>query len=404
MRAAAFWLVAVLALLLPGGPASADDPPHALARLDRVATALEENPLFVDEELLGALDGEGRKRIKTAIKDTGKRLGTPVFVVLLPNTSESESEGHNDVFLHGLHKQLGKDGLYLMVDHYGDMEVVPFQVPRDLGYSTIPRELTRPADWKAPFADLPSRIEKTFIEVVEAPSGEPDTPRLYSTADPFGAEDEPAREPAIWGPFFAGLLLVGPLAAAALFVVLLLAGVAYGFWKRPPSASVRVRTKNLRAQADEELALLAALLPPPDGAPGRLAALRSYDAALLLSDEVGREPGTHDAAAAMDLVGVIVLARQGREVLEKGLTRPLVPCRVNPLHGPGVAKRAVSGMPNGKVCRACADAAPDARRRRTLKMPDGHPYHAHHGTEGRWKRGFAGQDLAERVLESFGVG
>ncbi len=406
MRAVACWLVAALVaalavLLAPAAGAAADGTPYALVRLERVAAALKTDPLFVDDELADLADRGERGRIRKAIRETGERLGTSVFVIMIPNPSDSESDGRDEVFLHGLHDQLGRDGLYLMVDEDANLEAVPFQVPRKLGYSVIPQKLARPADRDAPFADLVPRVEQAFAAVAEAPLAEPSTPELYATADPFGQEPPP-REPEIWGPFFGGLLLMGPVAALLLYLVLLTARGLYRLWKRPPVVSVQPRVRSLRAQADKELARLAALLPPPDEAEGRLVALRSYDAAQILSDDVGPRPGSRDEAAALDLVGVIVLARQGREALEKELLRPLVPCMVNPLHGPGTLKRPVAGMSAGRLCRSCADANARERVARVLRLPGGRRYHE--VKEGRWKRGFGGQDLAKRVLESLGVG
>jgi hypothetical protein len=405
MRAAACWLAAVLVVLLaPGGRASADDPPHALVRMDRVATALNEDPLFVDGDFAGILDGGERKQIRKAIDDASASFGMPVFVVMVPNTRESESQGYNDVFLHGLHEQLGKDGLYLMVDQDGELEGVPFKVPRELGYEVIPRALDTPVDRRKPFEGLASRIGQALALAAESPPGEPETPRLYMTADPFGQEDRPSStdEPEfsdLFWLFFAGLLLVGPLVGPMLFGLFFAVRAVYRSW-RHPVVPARPRMRRLRALADKELALLAELLPPPDDAPGRLVALRSYDAARLLSDDVGRGPAADDALAALDLVGVAVLARQGREVLEKGLDRPLVPCHANPLHGPGILKRQIIGMPQGKVCKECAALKTHERLHRVLQLPGGRRYNT---LEGRWKRGFSDQNLASRVLESLGV-
>ncbi|GAA0953100.1 hypothetical protein [Actinocorallia libanotica] len=402
MRAAACWLAAVLVVLLaPAGASSADETPYALVRLERVATALKADPLFVDDELVDLVDRGERGRIKKAIRKTGERLGMPVFVIVIPNPPDSEADGRDDVFLHWLHGQLGRDGLYLMVDEDANLEVVPFQVPRELGHFVIPQSLANPADRKEPFVGLVPRIEQAFAEVLDAPSAAPGTPELYSEADPFG-EEPPPREPEIWGPFFGGLLVLGPIAAVLLLLLLVLGRGVYRMWRRPPTASDQPRVRRLHAQAEKELTRLAALLPPPEEAEGGPVALRSYDAARIVYDDVGPRPKARDDEAALDLVGVIVLARQGREVLEKGLLRPLAPCRVNPLHGPGILKRPVVGLPAGKICRSCADADARERVRRVLRLPGGRRYHE--VKEGRWQRGFGGQDLAKRVLESLGVG
>jgi len=402
MKTAMRWLAAVLVLLAPAGRASADETPHAAVRLERVATALDRSPLFVDDEFAGVLGDRERAQIRKAIGRTSRSLGAPVFVVVAPNTQNSEAQGYNDIFLHWLHERLGKDGLYVMVDQSGDMEGVPFGVPRRFTYKVFPSELRRPAQWKEPFDGLGPRIEQALASAAAAPSGAPETPRLYSSADPFGGgkeERSSPREPDIFGSFFWGLLGVGPMTTMALLAVIGAAIAFYRVWK-DSLAPTWPSVKRLRALADKELSRLAARMPPPDDAPGRLVALRSYDAARILSDDVGRRPSAKDVAAALDLVGVVVLARQGREVLAKGLARPLAPCVVNPLHGPGVLSRKTPGESEGKACEKCADLKEHERAERVLRMPGGRRYTQ---VKGPWQRRFADRDLAARVLESLGV-
>lgn len=131
------------AIVLAGWPAawpsaaSAEEPPHAYHRLDRVGAALAKDPLFVDPDVSAALGGPDRARLHAAIGRTAKLLGTPVYVVVIPNPSESESQGRDRAFLHMLHDRSGRDGLYLMVNGRGYLESVAFRVPRRLPYSSL---------------------------------------------------------------------------------------------------------------------------------------------------------------------------------------------------------------------------------------------------------------------------
>ncbi|RAY12183.1 hypothetical protein DPM19_26025 [Actinomadura craniellae] len=409
-------LVAMLALVPGPAAAAPGDPPHAADRWARVAAELAKDPLFVDPDLAGALDDADRARLRKAMAGTARRIGVPVYVVVIPNPLGSESQGRAEPFLFGLRERLGRDGLYLTSNEYGRIDAVPFGVPRELSrVQTVPSELRLPPDYRTPLARLTDRLNIVLGRVAAAPPGPTTTPRPVETVAPFGQERPPPREAAFWAPFLTGLLVLGPLAAVVLYGLYASFPLVAGVLRRRvpglpgprdrswPKGPTRPSVRWLRARAAEELGRLRALLPPGDDEPGRAYALRAYDAAQILFDDLDPRPAKKDAAAVLDLVGVVVLARQGQAVLAGRTARPAAPCFVNPLDGPSTKRRKVGAQGTRPVCAACATAPEPALTRLMLTVPDGRP---HHAVPGRWKRaGFGSRrpDLASDVLESLGV-
>ncbi|TMR32053.1 hypothetical protein ETD96_30555, partial [Actinomadura geliboluensis] len=172
---------ALLAVPLLTAPAAASEPIPAYAqhRLDRVAAALAKDPLFIDPDMVSALDEAGRARVRAAMKSAADALGAPVYVVVIPNKSESESQGRDDVFLHGIHDRLRRDGLYVLVNSSAWFEEKAFGVPRRL-YAIDDDRAQRPADPERRFADLADRLATRLRIIQDAPSRTPETPRLYT--------------------------------------------------------------------------------------------------------------------------------------------------------------------------------------------------------------------------------
>lgn len=405
-------LAAVLAAALllaglwaPAGPAAAapSPVPHEEARFARVAAELARDPLSVDMYLADAFSRADRKRIKAQMAGTAKRIGVPVYVVVAPNPTESESYGEDEAFLFGLHERVGRNGLYVFVDEHGYIDSVAFGVPRQVPYT--PSRIRSPADPDAPMADVPARLGQLFDSVASAPSAPASTPTLYSTPPPFGQE-HPPLEAEFWGPFLAGALAVGPIGAVLLFALVRapIAGVrAMRTRSRTPSrGETKPSPRSLRTRAARALGELRNMLPDHEESPGHAYAARAYDAAQILFDDVAGAPADADEAV-LDLVWVVVLARQGREVLDGAKARPSAPCFVNPLHGPSAGHRKIKGHGRRPACADCAAAPPSSLAARTLRVPGGR---LHYGVPGRWSR-FAsaaqGRELPSVVLESLGV-
>ncbi|GAA1815871.1 hypothetical protein [Actinomadura chokoriensis] len=410
--------LSLVAPLLAAVPAAAKEPipvpSYAQHRLDRVAAALAEDPLFVDPDMSAALDEPGRARVRAAIDSAAAALGTPVYVVVIPNKTGSESDGRDNVFLHWLHDRLGRNGLYLMVGSSAWFEEEGFNVPRRL-WDLDDESTERPADSERRFDDLAGRLTRRLGLIAAAPSTSPRSPRLYSSPDPWGAEHElRLDEPETKAPFLTGLLLAGPFAGATLYGLGLGAAAYRRRTPRPRPASRAVETdsgapaepsvKWLRRTGRKELDRLRDLLPEAADNPGRAYAVSAYDVAQILYDDAGEDPDR-----ALDLAGTIVLARLGRAALAGKTAQPPPPCFVNPLHGPSAQRRKMQlGGTRSKrrpVCSACAGRPPGALDERTLKVPGPDGPLPHYAVPGVWKdTGFgADGDPIPRIQEYLGV-
>ncbi|MFA1551179.1 hypothetical protein [Actinomadura chokoriensis] len=410
--------LAVVPPLLAVAPAAAGEPIPAYARhrLDRVAAALAKDPLFVDPDMSTALDQAGRARVRAAMESAASGLGTPVYVVVIPNHQESESQGRDDVLLHGLHERLRRDGLYLLVNSAAWFEEEAFGVPRRL-YSIDDERTDRPADGDNRFADLADRLSARLQIIRDAPSRPASTPSLYTTPDPFGQEDRlRSVEPETKAPFLTGLLLAGPVAGLTLYG----AGVGAAAYRRRrraprataaggaveahPGAPAEPSVKWLRRTGGRELDRLRTLLPESTGNPGREYAVSAYDAAQILYDDAGDDPGK-----SLDLAGAIVLARLGRAALAQKTATPPAPCFVNPLHGQSTQNRKTQlGEPRPRrrrVCASCGSRSTTALTARELKVPGPDGPRPHHTIAGVWKDTAFGADgdLIRRIQEYLGV-
>lgn len=427
-------VLAVLALsapaMVPGAAAADEPPPYAYHRLDRVGAALAEDPLFVDPDLAQALGAPDRASLRAAVAGTAKRLGTPVYVVVIPNPSQSESQGRDDAFLFMLHERSRRDGLYVMADSHGDLESEAFNVPRrgsspldDLDEEDEPGAAT-PADSERPFDGLADRIVRRLDGHAAAPSASPTVPRLYSSPEPFGQENTlTPDEPEIKAPLLTGLLLAGPAGAAVLYWLSLgVLALRRGGRSRSPArrrsgrhtqARTRPSMRWLRRHGAKDLERLRRLLTTADGEQqGRPYAVSAYDAAQILYDDA-----KDDESKAIDLVGAIVLARQGHAALTRDVASPPSPCLVNPLHGGSVVRQRVRKLEKEhggalpRPCPLCANCRDldkrhglDERRLLQVPGPDGHRPHTL--VQGVWRDtawGAHGKTFLPRVMRYLGV-
>lgn len=413
----------------PGAAAADGPPPHAYHRLDRVGAALAEDPLFVDPDVAQALGAPDRARLRAAIAGTARRLGTPAYVVVIPNPSQSESQGRDDAFLFMLHDRSRRDGLYVMANAHGDLESEAFDVPRrglspldELDEEDEPGAAT-PADSERPFAGLADRIVRRLDGYAAAPSASPTMPRLYSSPDPFGQEDTlRPDEPEIKAPLLTGLLLAGPAGAAVLYWLGLgVLALRRGGLSRTPNRPrtqrhARARTKPsmrwLRRHGAQDLERLRRLLTTADGERGRAYAVSAYDAAQILYDDA-----KDDESKAIDLVGAIVLARQGCVALTRDIDSPPSPCLVNPLHGRSVVRKRVRKLEKDhggalpRQCPLCANCRDIDKRqgldeRRLLQIPGPDGNRPHTLVPGVWREtawGAHGKTFLPRVMRYLGV-
>jgi hypothetical protein len=155
--------------------------------------------------------------------------------------------------------------------------------------------------------------------------------------------------------------------------------------------------KVARSEIAQLIAALSATRADPDN-PGRDRALACYDAAALLAAERNNR---------LDLLGAVVLAREGQTALADRNPLPPPVCQVHPLHGPAVRRppprrRPPPGKPH-TVCAGCERCSMSERHKRALRVA-GVPYYR---TSGFWSTvGFGALDpeLPARVLEYLHVG
>ncbi|MFI0448626.1 hypothetical protein [Actinomadura sp. 6N118] len=386
-------------------------PPGADRRLVRVSAALARDPLFVDPELAFALGKADRARIKAAMATASRELGRPVFVIVVPNPRESESQGRNEALLFALHDRLRRDGFYLMADARGSLEAVGFKVPRYFGFS----ELDSAPDSEHPFTGLADRLIKRLDESRTARTAPPTMPNLWTPPDPFGQEDRLSTPKAeLKSPFLLGLLLIGPVAAIALYWAGRWAIAFRSIGRKDTKGTTRETRKGsrgaptkptvrwLRRTGAAELARLRAMLPEAEGNRGHTYAASAFDAAQILYDDAGG-----DRERILDLVGVIVLARQGQAALAHNDATPPPPCFVNPLHGPSTARRATRLVPDRRpVCESCNGRPVKDLPAQALRVPGPDGPRPHYTVPGVWRDtafGAKGKDFVPRVLEYLGV-
>ncbi|MFG2003121.1 hypothetical protein ACGFNU_28575 [Spirillospora sp. NPDC048911] len=381
-------------------------PPGADRRLVRVVAALERDPLFVDPDLSHALGKADRARLKASMATASREFGTPVFVIVIPNPRESESQGRNEALLFALRERLRRDGFYLMADARGSLEAASFNVPRYFG-SPDPGS---PPDSERPLAGLAGRLVKRLDESRTARTAPPTMPNLWTPPDPFGQENQLSTPEAEFkSPFLLGLLLVGPLAALALYwagrgvIAFGSAGPRRGSGKETfANAPTKPTTRWLRRTGAAELGRLRRKLPEAEGNRGHTYAASAFDAAQILYDEAGG-----DRDRTLDLVGVIVLARQGQAALKHQTATPLAPCFVNPLHGPSHAHRVTPLVPDRRpLCASCAKRPAKDLPGQVLQVPGPDGPRPHHKVPGVWRDtafGAKDKDFVPRVLEYLGV-
>jgi hypothetical protein len=165
------------------GSASADEERRteaepSTARLDRLAAVLRRQPLAVDPELDWMFDAATRRSLERSLG--GARV--PVLVAALPLLEEDESGGDSRRVLRTLQARVARDGVYVVVDSRGWMDLASVGVPLDLSipYSLMtPRSDDRSFEEQAKnpgppsWASVPERLEQIVAVVGEAGPGEP---------------------------------------------------------------------------------------------------------------------------------------------------------------------------------------------------------------------------------------
>jgi hypothetical protein len=155
--------------------------------------------------------------------------------------------------------------------------------------------------------------------------------------------------------------------------------------------------KVARSEVAQLIAALSATQADPDN-PGRDRAPACYDAAALLAAERNDR---------LDLLGAVVLAREGQTALADRNPLPLPVCQVHPLHGPALRRPPPRRRPRPSVphtvCAECESCSMLERHKRALRVA-GVPYYRISGFWSTVGFGALVPELPARVLEYMHVG
>ncbi|MGQ4268983.1 hypothetical protein [Nocardiopsis changdeensis] len=356
------------------------EPPYVVStgRVEHVAAALAEDPLYVDPIM--PLSREGLEDAPGLLAGSP----VPVFAAVVPLHHEDEAEGDPDILAAALASVAREDGVYIVV---GSGNGVP-----ELGAAARGLEIDAYELW-SPLAYDESQTPAAALEAAVAAVSEME----FTPGDgyrPLFADDEvnlpgPRAERYWSGGFFGGLLLVGPFAAAAVVGACYLAVFLFRL-SRGRVRGVPLNDRVLRRLAVEETDRVRALV---EGEPGRIPAefMPQAEAALMV---MGRDP------QGLDLLGAAVLSRRVlAAVADPGADT--TPCAVDPLH-PFAAEQVQSRLLGGRVplCEECARLGDAARSERVLRLrTDGTVRSYRAKPEDPWIRHSFGAHLPRRLVD-----
>ncbi|MGW1952268.1 hypothetical protein ACWCPI_05805 [Streptomyces sp. NPDC001920] len=184
------------------------------ARLDRVAEGLARDAVYQDPESPRVLDSRQVDRLHDRIgRFARSEGGGPVFVSLVPQLTEDESEGDEEVFAAAVRDKLGEDGVYVVADPlHGSIDV--FNHGLRLDSTALLLDLPESVADGGQEADdhrMGARLDALMTVLDEAPrTDEPDT-----SGDPYPVTDPVTEDdlPPLFGGGFGSGLVIGVLAA-----------------------------------------------------------------------------------------------------------------------------------------------------------------------------------------------
>ncbi|MDC0767347.1 hypothetical protein [Streptomyces sp. HD] len=216
-------MTALTALLAAAAtPARAATGTDSSAQVTYLAERLRANPVYVTDQL----PREVPQSTAPAFAEVAKRTGVPTYVIVLPSQSAADPS-----LLTKVHKRLGRDGLYVLMDEsfVAEAEAHGVGAPAEDAWTI--------ALYEVPYDAGPLRRFERFAEVV-AQGGEKAAARAKAARAKYGdGDEEPA--PLYIGPsdrsdqsFLTGTLLTGvPL------LILLLVPYVRRWWLRRPRAA-----------------------------------------------------------------------------------------------------------------------------------------------------------------------
>lgn len=309
------------------------------------AAALQSAPLYINPDMAWMFTPSAQSQISSALRASPVR----VFLAVVPFGPDNDGVEYADYFLDQLHRRIGMAGVYLAVGPLGVVYDAEYQVPRDIN---LPLSVEFGPDSDVEPAQIAANTPGRILRLLRLIATSPADPSA-ATAPPPVAAPSPLSYPGAGALSRSGsgssagqiavaavlsLLLLGPLLGLGGFAAAgagrrLMAdrrgwgdngdpGLPVGRMPAAPSTGWLLR------HARGELGQLERLIGPGgDVNPGWQRACDDYD--------VGQLSLTSDPEQ-IDLVGAIVLAREGRLALTAKTGQPPPPCLVNPLHGRSV--------------------------------------------------------------------
>ncbi|WP_158013488.1 hypothetical protein [Carbonactinospora thermoautotrophica] len=396
-----------------------------------MADALKASPVYVSDHLERfAPPGETGQ-----VFDEIRKMGFPTYVAVVPLFEKTTPEppagpagaaqpqatdGEQRVarFANALHDELGRDGLYVVIDQDGRLAARAYGVNVDVPVAEQAAAGLTPRN-----ATAGSRAV-TFLRVVRSGrAAELATQARQADELPTAPDDEESwvGPLAITGFLGVGLIVFAGLSYREKIAALLrrvsvtmnggpVNGVASA--KAPGKKIMPVMLspseEQLREWTEPELnalssavASLAARSVHPDAEPARDLAFQAQAAARNLMN---------DAASREELVGVLVLAELGQDAARAALRgerayRPIRPCFFNPLHGRSttsvkwtLAQGVVKDVP---ACDQCAEAVKEAKEPGVFLVREEDravPYYTRDDLWGETGYGSLREDLVKRVL------
>jgi hypothetical protein len=308
-----------------------------------VARSLQSSPLYVDPDMAWMFPAAAEKQIRHALRASPVRA----FVAAVPFDIDDSNADYVSYYLDQLYRATHRAGVYLAVGPDGFIYDAEYLVPRDVNLPISVESESATALQPAQIAaNTPQRL-LTLVHLIATATADPQqavSPTPYYTPTPASSgslTSGSSDTAAVVGAATLAFVFAGPLLALAGFGAAgtgrrLLAGRRgwgdNGDPGRPADhMPASPSTEWLRRHAIGELAELGRMIgAPADANPGWQRACDDYDAGklALTSTSEGREQ--------IDLVGAIVLARDGRLALRWRTAKPPPPCLVNPLHGRSV--------------------------------------------------------------------
>jgi hypothetical protein len=421
-RATALVTLGMLGAVAMCGPAlaastgSSTDGP--LGQVPLVGRALTSSPLYVDPDMAWLFTPEQTSQLRQALRTAA----VPVYILALPFDTDDDSGDYASYFVDHLYQQTHVKGVYLVLGPSGMITDIEYYVPRDID---LPVSVETGPDSDITSATIAANTAERLLVLVRDidqspvdPSAAGPAQALYTPGE-FSTQD---ASPSTGSGGLSSFLVAGVLSLLFLGPLLAMTGLGLARAGRGYRANLRgwgdsgdpgtPVGRMPRSPSDdwlkrhargELLALERAMAGQSDVNPGWQRACDDYDSGML---------ALNSAKEQIDLVGAIVLARDGRLALVWHTAELSRPCLVNPLHGrsiriilANIAARPVQ-IP---VCARCARAATRGQmngadvRARMLRVE-------HDGTrtyylefDSVWRDKAFGPDQPQAVREHLGV-